>query len=55
MSSRELLKTYTTPEEIAAIHTTKLANILNKASKGHFGKEKALEVKAEARGRLALP
>lgn len=33
MSSRELLKTYTTPEEIAAIHTTKLANILNKASK----------------------
>ncbi len=48
LSSKELLKNYTTPEEIASIHTRKLANILNKASRGRFGKEKALEVKAVA-------
>ncbi|MDD2329101.1 MAG: IS110 family transposase [bacterium] len=48
LSSKKLLKNYTTPEEIASIHTRKLANILNKASKGRFGKEKALEIKAVA-------
>ncbi len=54
MSSRELLKTYTTPEEIASIHTTKLSNILTKASQGHFGKEKALEIKAVAKQSLGI-
>lgn len=54
MSSRQLLKTYTTPEEIASIHTTKLSNLLNKASKGRFGKEKALEIKAVAKQSLGI-
>ena len=54
MSSRELLKTYTTPEEIASIHTTKLTNILSKASQGRFGKEKALEIKAVAKQSLGI-
>ena len=48
MSSKELLQNYTTPEEIGSVHTRKLTNILNKASKGNFGKEKALEIKAVA-------
>jgi len=34
MSSKELLKNYTTPEDIASVHTRKLSNILSKASKG---------------------
>lgn len=54
MSSKELLKSYTTPEEIASVHTKKLANILAKASKGHFGKEKALEIKAVARQSIGI-
>lgn len=48
MSSKELLKHYTTPEEIMSIQTRKLTNLLTKASKGRFGKEKAMEVKAIA-------
>lgn len=54
MRSKELLKSYTTPEEIASVHTKKLANILAKASKGHFGKEKALEIKAVARQSIGI-
>ena len=54
MSSRELLKTYTTPEEIASIHTTKLTNLLARASKGRFGKGKALEIKAVAKHSLGI-
>ena len=54
MSSKELLKNYTTPEEIASIHTTKLTNLLQKASKGRFGKEKALEIKAVAKQSLGI-
>ena len=49
-----MLRTYTTTEEIAAIHTTKLTNILNKASRGHFGKEKALEIEAIAKRALGI-
>lgn len=54
MSSKELLKYYTTPEEIASIHTRKLSNILAKASNGRFGKEKALEIKAIARQSIGI-
>jgi transposase len=54
MSSRELLKTYTTPEEIASIHPTKLTNHLARASKGHVGKGKALEIKAVAKHSLGI-
>lgn len=48
MTSKELLKQYTTPEEIASIHTRKLSNLLLQCSKGRFGREKALEIKAVA-------
>jgi transposase len=54
MSSKELLKLYTTPEEIASVNTLKLTNLLSSHSKGHFGKEKALEVKAVAKGSLGI-
>lgn len=54
MSSKELLKAYTTPEEIAGIHTRTLATLLERASRGRFGKEKALEIKAVARQSLGI-
>jgi len=54
ISSKTLLKEYSTPEELASIHTTKLTNLLKKASKGHFGKEKALEIKAVAKKSIGI-
>jgi transposase len=54
MTSKELLKQYTTPEEIASIHTRKLSNLLTQFSKGRFGKEKALEIKAVAGRSLGI-
>ena len=54
ISSKVLLKEYSTPEELASIHTIKLTNLLKKASKGHFGKEKALEVKAVAKKSIGI-
>lgn len=54
MSSKELLKLYTTPEEIASINTLKLTNLLVSHSKGRFGKDKALEIKAIAKGSLGI-
>jgi len=37
----ELLANYTTPEEMFAVDTQKLADLLNKASHGRFGLDKA--------------
>ena len=54
MSSKELLKNYTTPEEIASINTRKMTDLLSKLSRGRFGKEKALEIKAVAKGSLGI-
>jgi transposase len=54
MSSKQLLLEHTTPEEIASLHTRKLTTMLNKSSHGHFGKEKALELKAVANGSLGI-
>ncbi|MGN1155361.1 MAG: IS110 family transposase [Agathobacter sp.] len=48
-SSTELLLNCPTPEDMLAISTRKLTNILNKASHGRFGKEKAEELKAAAK------
>ena len=48
VSSREVLISYTTPEDLEKISTRKLTNLLAKASKGHFGKEKALQLKETA-------
>ena len=54
MTSKELLLQYTTPEEIASLSAQELTELLNKISKGHFGNEKALEVKAVAEGSLGI-
>lgn len=48
MTSKELLRSFTTPEEMVSVHTRTLTTLLAKASKGHFGKAKALEIKAVA-------
>lgn len=48
-SSTELLLNCPTPEDMLAISTRKLTNILNKASHRRFGKEKAEELKAAAK------
>ena len=54
LTSKEILKNYTSPEEIASINTRKLTHLLEKASKGRFGKEKALEIKAVANHSLGI-
>jgi transposase len=48
-SSKELLTELTTPEEILAIDTDKLADLLSKSSRGRFGKSKAEEIQNVAR------
>ncbi len=53
-SSRELLLNYPTPEDILEISTKKLTNILNKASRGRLGKEKAEELKAVAKNTFGI-
>lgn len=42
-------KGVTQPEGIDSCHLTKLTNILNKASKGKYSKDKAIELKACAK------
>lgn len=54
VASREVLSNFNTPEELSQIDTRKLSNLLNKASKGHFGLEKAREVKAIASKSLGI-
>jgi transposase len=44
----ELLKSYSSPDDIAALHLTKLSNLLSKASRGRFGKEDARSLKSLA-------
>lgn len=53
-SSTELLLKCPTPEDMLAISTRKLTNILNKASRGRLGKEKAEEIKAAAEGTFGV-
>jgi len=48
-SSTELLLNCPTPEDMLAISTRKLTNILNKASHGRFGREKAEQIKSAAK------
>lgn len=48
-TSLRLLETYTTPDAIAAVDTDTLADFLNSASKGRFGRAKAEEVQSYAR------
>lgn len=44
----ELLKAYSSPDDIAALHLTKLSNLLSKASRGRFGKADASSLKSLA-------
>lgn len=53
-SSTELLLNCPTPEDMLAISTRKLTNILNKASRDRLGKEKVEEIKAAAEGTFGI-
>jgi transposase len=47
-SSKALLKECQTPEDVLAISTKKLGNVLNRASRGRFDSNKARQIKAVA-------
>lgn len=53
-TSEEILLSCPTPEELLEVSTRKLTNILNKASHGRFGKDKAQELKAVAKGTFGV-
>lgn len=53
-SSKELLLNCQTPEDMLKISTKKLTSILNKASHGRFGKEKAEEIKNAAKNTFGI-
>lgn len=53
-TSREILLNCTTPEELNQISTRKLTNILEKASRGRFGKDKAMQLKDVASRSLGI-
>lgn len=53
-SSLELLSTYTTPEEILAVDTGKLIELLSTASRGRFGADKALEIQNAAKNSFGI-
>ena len=50
----ELLKTYPSPDEIAALHLSKLSNFLSKASRGRFGKQDAKSLKSLAKSSVGV-
>lgn len=48
-TARELLKSYPLPVDVAGIGLRKLTNLLTRLSKGHFQKDKAMEIKTLAK------
>lgn len=48
----ELLYNFPSAQEIANAHLTKLTNVLIKASRGHFSKEKAIQIKELAKNTI---
>lgn len=50
----ELLKSYSSPDDIVALHLTKLSNILSKASRGRFGKQDAESLKSLAKSSVGV-
>ena len=50
----ELLKTYPSPDEIAALHLSKLSSFLSKASRGRFGKQDAKSLKSLAKSSVGV-
>ena len=53
-SSMEILSQYTTPEEMLSVSSQQLAEILEKASRGRLGAEKAVEIQNAARNSLGI-
>jgi hypothetical protein len=54
VASKELLLKFPTPEDMLTVSTRKLTALLNKASRGHFGEEKAKQLKAAAEGSFGV-
>jgi transposase len=54
VTSMEILKKYTTPEQILAVKTSTLVNLLAKASRGRFKDAKAKEIKDAAKLSVGL-
>ena len=52
--SMEILSQYTTPEEMLSVPSQQLAEILEKASRGRLGAEKAIEIQAAARNSFGI-
>lgn len=48
----ELLCQYPSSKQIASVHLTKLTNLLSSASKGHYGKDNAEEIRNAARNSI---
>lgn len=48
VTSREVISNYPTPEDLLSVTTRKLTNLLEKASRGRLGREKAEQLKAAA-------
>lgn len=54
VTSKQVLANYPTPEDMLTVSTRKLTSILEKASHGRFGKEKAEQLKAVAAGSFGV-
>ena len=54
VTSKELLLQYPTPEDMLAVSSRKLTNLLNKASHGRFGEKKAKEIRTAAAGSFGV-
>ena len=53
-SSMEILSQYTTPEEMLSVSSQQLAEILENASRGRLGAEKAVEIQNAARNSFGI-
>ena len=53
-SSMEILSQFTTPEELLSVDTCKLAQLLETASHGRFGMEKAEQIQSAARNSFGI-
>lgn len=53
-TSYAILKSYPSPEDIAALHLTKLSNLLSSSSHGRFGKEEAVALKSLAKSSVGV-
>lgn len=53
-TSRAFLKRCPTPEECESIDVRTLTNLLDRASRGHLGRDKAVELKKAARGSCGI-